>query len=344
MAQPTPQAVRGWLHRAARKAAGLVLTLCVLLGLILGLAIALGGPGQPQPMASINTPFKDVNFADLPQPRTYTAADGKALSYRLYPATGPRQGAVVLVHGSSASGASMHVLAKGLRDAGYDAYTLDIRGHGLSGPHGDIAYIGQLDDDLRAFMQTVQPARPNTLLGFSSGGGFALRVASSTQQSLFDSYLLLSPFLGHQAPTYKPDASGWAKVGVPRVAALSVLNQMGVHAFNKLTVIRYALDARAQKVLTPSYSFNLLSNFGPPEDLPQAIARVQCPVAVLVGSDDELFAATQFAPTFRAAGAHWPVQLVPGLSHITLTLQPAGIAAVVRQLRAQALAAQGSPG
>jgi non-heme chloroperoxidase len=344
MAQPTPTAIRSWLHRAARKAAGLVFALCVLFALAITAAIALGGPGQPVPMASINTPFKDVNFADLPQPRTYTAADGKALSYRLYPASGPRQGAVVLVHGSSASGASMHVLAKGLRDAGYDAYTLDIRGHGLSGAHGDIAYIGQLDDDLRAFMQTVQPARPNTLLGFSSGGGFALRVAASSQQSLFDGYLLLSPFLGHQAPTYKPDAAGWARVGMPRIVALTVLNQLGVHTFNGLTVIRYALDARAQKVLTPSYSFNLLSNFGPPDDLPRAISRVQGRMAVVVGSDDELFAATQFAPTIRAAGAHWPVQLVPGLGHITLTLQPAGIAAAVGQLRAQALAGQGSPG
>jgi non-heme chloroperoxidase len=336
---PTPTAVRSWLHHAALRAARLVLALCLLFALVIAVAIALGGPSQPAPLASINTPFKDVNFADLPPPRRYNATDGQALSYRFYPASGKRQGAVVLVHGSSASGTSLHVLAKGLRDAGYDAYTLDMRGHGLSGPHGHIAYIGQLDDDLRAFMQAVQPARPNTLLGFSSGGGFVLRVAASPQQSLFDGYLLLSPFLGPQAATYRPDAAGWVKVGVPRIVALRAINQLGVHAFNELTVIRYALDAQAQKLLTPSYSYNPLGNFGPPDDLPQAIARVQCPVAVIVGSNDELFNATQFTPTFRAAGARWPVQLVPGLGHITLTLQPAGIAAVVQQLRAQ-----GNPG
>jgi hypothetical protein len=39
-----------------------------LLVAVLGLAIALGGPGEPPPpMSSINDPFKNVDFSDLIQ-------------------------------------------------------------------------------------------------------------------------------------------------------------------------------------------------------------------------------------------------------------------------------------
>ena len=32
---------------------------------------------------------------------------------------------------------------------------------------------------MKAFVDTVKPAHPSTLIGFSSGGGFVLRVAAS---------------------------------------------------------------------------------------------------------------------------------------------------------------------
>jgi len=44
---------------------------------------------------------------------------------------------------------SMHSLAKDLSTAGYEAYALDIRGHGESGEKGRVAYVGQLEDDSR---------------------------------------------------------------------------------------------------------------------------------------------------------------------------------------------------
>ena len=96
----------------------------------LGLAIALGGP--------VSDPFKNnVDFSDLPEASYATARDGTKLAFRAYPATGGAvKGSVVLVHGSSASSSSMHLMAKGFAAAGYAAYTLDIRGHGKSGSKG----------------------------------------------------------------------------------------------------------------------------------------------------------------------------------------------------------------
>ena len=83
--------------------------------LLLAGALALGGPGTPQPMASINDPFKTVDFSGMPPLRRYTAQDGASLAYRHYPPQGASApGSVVLVHGSAASSESMHVLARAL--------------------------------------------------------------------------------------------------------------------------------------------------------------------------------------------------------------------------------------
>ncbi len=166
----------------------------------IGSALALGGPGTVQPLDSINNPFKDVNYADMPPIERFRARDGSALAFRYYPPDVPSmKGSAVLIHGSSASSQSMHVLAKQLASEGFAAYALDIRGHGDSGTKGQISYIGQLEDDLSDFMAVIKPASPSTLVGLSAGGGFALRFASGDSKHVFQSYLLLSPFLGEAA-------------------------------------------------------------------------------------------------------------------------------------------------
>jgi alpha-beta hydrolase superfamily lysophospholipase len=116
----------------------------------------------------------------------------------------------------------MHVMAKAFAAAGYTGYALDIRGHGGSGTRGHIAYVGQLEDDLEDFVSSVKPDKPATLVGFSSGGGFVLRFAGSTRQKLFSSYLLLSPFISQEAPTYRPNSGGWVSVGIPRFCGAGV--------------------------------------------------------------------------------------------------------------------------
>src|SRR6266513_324398 len=146
-----------------------ILIVVAVLVAALGLAIALGGPGKaPPPMSSINDPFKNVDFSDLPEATYGTARDGTNLAFRAYLAAGDAvKGSVVFVHGSSASSSSMHLMAKGFAAAGYAAYTLDIRGHGKSGSKGHIAYIGQLEDDIEDFVHSTKllslPRSPDSL-------------------------------------------------------------------------------------------------------------------------------------------------------------------------------------
>ena len=292
-------------------------------------AIALGGPGTPEPMRSINDPFKHVDYSDLPATRHFAARDGTRIVYRPYAAQGAPRGSVLLVHGSSASSQSMHVLAKAFATAGYAAYSLDMRGHGASGRKGHIAYVGQLDDDVEDFMRAVQPVKPATLAGFSAGGGFVLRVAASARQTQFEHYLLMSPFISQDAPTYRPHSGGWVSVGVPRIVAIALLDALGVHAFNDLPVTRFALTESAKAFLTPEYSFALAQNFRPERDWRASIQRTRQPMALLAGADDEAFYAERFDAVFKAEGNALPVTLLPSIGHIGLTLESRAAAAAV---------------
>jgi non-heme chloroperoxidase len=311
-------------------------TVAVLL-VALAAALAFGGPTPPKPMQSISDPFKSVDFSALPPLVHYGARDGTQLAYRRYAPADKHasRGSVVLVHGSSANSQSMHPLAQSFAQAGFTAYALDMRGHGDSGPRGDIAYIGQLDDDLEDFLQAVRPSAPKTLLGFSSGGGFVIRVAGGARQALFDNYLFMAPYTNQRAPNYRPDAGGWVSVGVPRLVALTLLNRVGITSLNHLHIVDFAINEaianRAPEAqLTPWYSYALMKNFQPLEDYQHDIRDIHEPAAVLVGKNDEVFVADKFAQVFADAGRpDIPVTLVPDTGHIALTLAPAARDAAV---------------
>ena len=301
----------------------------LILLLMVTAALAWGGPGAPPPIVSINDPFNSVDISNISPLKSYQGADGAQLFYREYAPQGNNiKGSAVLVHGSSGSSESLHPMATVLAAAGVKVYALDVRGHGKSGPKGHIAFIGQLESDLQMFVQAVQPPSPSTLIGFSSGGGFVLRVAASEMQSAFDSYLLLAPFLGHTAPNYRPDSGGWVSVGVPRIVALNVLNAVGIRYWNDLPVVRFALTEEAKSFLTPEYDFNLNANFSANQDYRQDLLNAKGKVAILAGDADEAFQTQELQRIVQSAGKDWPVQLLPGIQHIPLTLEPSALKAI----------------
>ncbi len=307
-----------------------LVTIAVFMCAVVATALVWGGPGSPAPITSINDPFKSVDFSHMPPLKSYQGADGAKLFYRAYAPQGDNiKGSAVLVHGSSGSSESMHPMATALAAAGVHVYALDIRGHGASAPKGHIAFIGQLESDLQSFVQAVQPPSPSTLIGFSSGGGFVLRVAASEMQSAFDSYLLLAPYLGHTAPNHRPDSGGWVSVGIPRIVALNALNAVGIRHWNDLPVVRFALTEEAKKFLTPEYDFNLAMNFAANADYQADLLNAKGKVAILAGDADELLQSQELQGMVQRAGKDWAVQLLPGVQHIPLTLEPTALEAVV---------------
>ncbi|MCW5263034.1 alpha/beta fold hydrolase [Verminephrobacter eiseniae] len=314
-----------------------------------GLLLWLGGPAEPPTMQGITQAFGAVDYSDAPEPMQFASRNGDKLAYRHYPpaqSSPSVQGSVVLVHGSSATSKSMHPLANALAAAGYSVYSLDIRGHGASGAKGHIDYVGQLENDLSDFVKQMHPPQPSTLAGFSSGGGFVLRYAASTEAKAFQSFLLLSPFVHQSAPTQRENSGGWVRVGVPRLILLQALNGMGLSQLNHLAVTRFAIDEANRDLLTPSYDLNLTANFRPRDDYQTSIRAVTQPLMVLAGDKDEAFHTEHFADVFSVSPGLIGVKLLPGIDHAGLILQPDALqqtVAAVSKLQAPKIQADVKP-
>jgi len=291
-------------------------------------AITLASPKAPPMMESIAAPFRAMNFASLPPVRHYQARDGAQLAYRAYPADHSRH-TVALVHGSSASSSSLHALAEYLQKNDIDVYALDMRGHGESGRQGDIDYVGQLEDDLEDFMKQMFQNRSDVVLaGFSSGGGFALRFAAGPRQQLFSRYIALAPFIRYDAPTTRPNSGEWARASVPRIIALTLLGPVGRKWLGHLPVIAFGIDPQNARYQTSTYSYRLSSNFGLHHDYVSDLKAIKQPLTVIVGDEDELVYPQKYLSVFAEPQPHAEIRIVPGVGHITLTTDPAGLEAI----------------
>jgi pimeloyl-ACP methyl ester carboxylesterase len=310
-------------------------SLCALTVTAVGAVGAVIAFAEPPPIrrlaAGDSLPGADKwDWKSLPAVSRIAARDGAPLAYRRYAGSADR--AVVLVHGSSGAGITMHRLALGLQAAGATVYTISLRGHGGSGNVvGDISYKDQLDDDLADFVRAVgldKPGVHRTLAGFSSGGGFVLRTASGPNAKLFEAYLPISPYVGYGSPTIRPAAGGWVSVAIPRTIALAVLDRLGLPWFQQLTTIRFATDAAPSVNRTPSYSWRLQSGMHLPLNWREEIARIKPPTVVVVGSKDELFFGDQFAPLFATLNPAIKVVMLPELGHMTMISDDRAVAEV----------------
>jgi alpha-beta hydrolase superfamily lysophospholipase len=297
-------------------------------GLVLGALIA-SPVRRPPELTSISTTARAVDRSTMPAIERFQARDGTVLGFRHYPARMPASAQVaIVVHGSSGSSVAVHALAKGLAEHGVETYAPDIRGHGASGTRGDIVYLGQLEDDLSDFVGMIRktsPAAPLTLIGHSSGGGFALRVAGSPIQDLFQRTVLLAPYLGYDAPSSRPDAGGWASPDIPRFLGLTVLRHFGILCCESLPTIAFAVPPNSSPILASTYSYRLMRNFGSSSDYRKDLAAATKPVTVIAGAADELM----FPDKYRdAAGQGAPVSLIDGVNHMGIVSDPRALSAI----------------
>jgi alpha-beta hydrolase superfamily lysophospholipase len=285
---------------------------------------------QPPELASISEARKSIDFSSMPEVSRFQARDGTELAYRHYPAQAPATGRIaVVVHGSSGSSrGGIHALSLALAARGVQTYAVDIRGHGDSGNRGDITYIGQLEDDLAdlvAEIRKTDPTAPLTLIGHSSGGGFALRVAGSPIQNLFTRTVLLAPYLGYDAPSSRADAGGWASPDIPRFIALSVLHRIGMPWAESLPTIAFAVPPNSSRILTGTYSYRLMRNFAASRDFHVDLAAATKPIAIFSGSADELM----FSDKYReAVGDRASIHIIDGVNHMGIVGNPAAVAII----------------
>ncbi|CAN5369651.1 alpha/beta hydrolase [soil metagenome] len=285
---------------------------------------------RPPELASISTTARAVDRSSMPGVERFHARDGTELAYRHYPARAPATGQLaIVVHGSSGSSAAVHALANALAERGVDTFAPDIRGHGASGTRGDIVYVGQLEDDLSDLVGVIRktnPAAPLTLLGHSSGGGFALRVAGSPIQGLFARTVLLAPYLGHDAPSTRGSgAGGWASPNIPRIIGLSILRRAGIGCCESLPTVTFAVAPNTSAILTSAYSFRLMSNFAASRDYRADLAAASKPVTVFAGAVDELMLSDKYQD---ALGPRVAVEVIGGINHMAIVSDPSAISAI----------------
>ena len=286
---------------------------------------------RPPELRSVSEAARAVDRSTMPPIEHFSARDGTNLAYRHYPARGAATGKIaIVVHGSSGSSPAVHALSDALAARGVETYAPDMRGHGGSGTRGDIAYMGQLENDMEDFVAVVRkawPTQPITLLGHSAGGGFVLRVASSPIKTLFARTVMLAPYLGYDAPTNRPNSGGWARADVPRIFALMALRRLGIDCCEALPTLAFAVPAHSENFLASTYSYRLMRNFatrGYRTDLADAAG----PLTLISGADDQLMLADKYADAVHAVAPKVGVKLIEGVDHMGIVSAPKAVAVV----------------
>jgi alpha-beta hydrolase superfamily lysophospholipase len=318
--------------------------LCAVGAIALGLTALVATPIAPPPeLHSISDGRGSVDMSTLPAIQRFQARDGTELGFRHYPATGPATGrAAIMVHGSTGSSATRnHALAVALAARGVETWAIDVRGHGVSGSRGDVAYVGQLEDDLADFVAVVRKTNPDvplTLIGHSAGGGFVLRVAASPIQNLFARTVLLAPYLGYNAPTNRPNSGGWASPDIPRFIGLALLRRIGIDCCGSLPVLAFAVPPNSQKLLSGVYSDRLMRNFANHPDYRGDFAAATRPITIFAGTDDELMLADKYTEAVRGITPAVDVKLIEGVNHIGIVAAPKAVSAIADDVATRGIA------
>jgi alpha-beta hydrolase superfamily lysophospholipase len=298
---------------------------------------------RPPELQSISAARGTVDLSTLPAIERFQARDGSALGYRHYAASGRSTGrAAIVVHGSSgSSGGTIHALSSALAARGVETWAVDIRGHGTSGTRGDIGYVGQLEDDLADFVAVIRktaPDAPLTLVGHSSGGGFALRIAGSPIQNLFARAVLLAPYLGYDAPSTRPASGGWANADIPRILGLLALRSVGITCCEALPVLAFAVPPNSERNLVGTYTDRLMRNFAVSNDFRRDLARANGPITIISGADDELMFADKYSDAVRDSRTPVDVKLIEGINHMGIVSVPRAVSAIADDVAARGAA------
>ncbi len=313
-------------------------TLCGAGAVALVLAAMIATPLQrPPEMRSVSDSRKGIDFSTLPAVERFQARDGTWLGFRHYAPGGSATGrGAIFVHGSSGSSSTVnHALTAALAARGVDTWALDMRGHGTSGTRGDIGYVGQLEDDLVDFvahLRKTAPDLPLTLVGHSSGGGFALRVAATPiVQDLFVRTVLLAPYLGHDAPTNRPNSGGWASPDIPRFLGLAALRKLGIDCCAQLPVLAFAVPPNSEKILVSTYSDRLMRNFatrGYRSDFPATTH----PLTIFAAAEDEMMISDRYEESVHALKPSVDVKVIEGINHMGIVTNPKAVSAIAEDV------------
>ncbi|MFV8226129.1 alpha/beta hydrolase [Christiangramia aquimixticola] len=247
--------------------------------------------------------------------------DGNNLFSEIYPSQSTI--ALILIHGSASESRYLETLAGNISQDNFaTVITPDLRGHGRNlKDQSDIKYIGQLEEDIEDIIMYSKDslnAKKIILAGHSSGGGLVLRYIGNSNLIKIDKAIMIAPYLGHDAPTVKPESGGWVTVGVKRWVGLSMLNSIGIQNYNEKPVLFFNRpEAYEDSLQNKSYSYRMAVNFAP-KDYENDIANLRTSSLVLVGAEDESFFSSKFKEVYSPAFKYADVQIMENVNHLNI--------------------------
>ena len=239
---------------------------------------------------------------------TFTAPDGTQLVYDAYEAAVEPRAAVLVLHGWFDHAGRWREVGERLRDAGFSAYLLELRGHGRSGGRpGHLSRFSQLLGDLQAFRRAVRlrTTRPQVLLGLSFGGLVALRYLETQPSDVIAAAVVTSPWLGLavRPPVWKLVL---ARVLADLWPTVPIATRVDPETLSRDAAVNraYVEDADVHRVMTPGAWREI-------QWAQRAVAadgeRIESPVLFLLGGEDRVVDA-HLARAF-ADGLKGPVQV-----------------------------------
>lgn len=251
----------------------------------------------------------------LPGRRLFEASDHGRIAYRTYESASAVN--LILVHGSACFGDQLHRMASHIAGQGLaTVHTLDMRGHGGSGPAPD--HPDRFAKDIGEFVTALRATRrPSAIVlgGHSAGGGLVLNALRSPYLSGISGCLLFAPFLAIDSPSVRPFFGGWAARLYRRRLVLAIAaNLLGSRRFNSLTIARFDSEA---VIHDPRYarewSFDTVFGFGPGPAGSGPLPDM--PVLLAAGTADDCFRAEYYEQDLARITPRGEVVLFEGLGH-----------------------------
>jgi acylglycerol lipase len=273
--------------------------------------------------------LREAAPVSLPDAESLVAGDGVTLAYRRYPVASPRA-ALLFFHGGGAhSGAGYQWLGRGLQSqSGVAVYMPDLRGHGASGgPRGDAPSPAQMWDDVDRFLELIRselPRVPLFLGGHSSGAGLALNYAGRSGSEPVSGYVFLSPQLGPQSRTWRPEPSA-PFVRVEGASFAAYAESGGAkHGHDYAVRFNYPGDLlAADPGLVSAITVTTSVALTPAAPGPQ-FASLDRPFGLWIGSEDELFLPDKvlaFGDLAASVRADSDMGVMPGANHLSVLLR-----------------------
>lgn len=229
----------------------------------------------------------------ISSPEYIYATDGVVLAIRPYVPEDP-VAILIFYHGGGAhGGAGYHHLGTGLRD-GYKIafYTVDIRGHGMSGGRrGDSPNTRQVWKDVSTVLEFAwsrYPSLPVFLGGHSSGAGLILNYHSMGSDNQVAAYVFVSPNFGFRSETSKSSEDKRFSSAYVRYFIMHALSKGFLYGHCRAVRLNYPREVlKNDSRMVDYYTVNMANAVTPfsPRDQFNCIDR---PVGLWIGSEDEL--------------------------------------------------------